>query len=49
MYTSFYGDEDVEWSYSEGVVSVSVKEFETYAVPIFDDMKKTMRKAVTLG
>lgn len=47
-YTNFYGDVDVEMKYEEGVISGSMKEFETKAVHIRDEVRTEMRGVDTL-
>lgn len=45
IYTSLYGKKDVVRRYEEGVMSVSVKEFQTCALHIFDDVKNSNWKS----
>lgn len=45
MYINLFGDKDVGRRYGEGVVSVSVEEFQAYAVHIFDDLENSNWKS----
>lgn len=43
MYANLYGDKDSDRRYGEGVMPVSVKEFQTHALHISDDVKNNDR------
>lgn len=48
MYLMLYGNKDLYRRYENRVMSVSVKDFHTYAAPINLDVKKVMRGVTTL-
>lgn len=49
MCTSLYVDKNVERKYCKKVMLVSAKEFHTYTVHIFDDMKDSSEETYQLG
>lgn len=49
MFANFYGDTDLERRYGEGVMTMSVKKFQTYTVINTDDVKYRDRMSDRTG
>lgn len=45
MYANMYDDDDMDWGYESGIISVSLKNLQTYAVQISDDVKDSDRRS----
>lgn len=45
MYANLYGDKDLDRRFAEGMMFVSVKEFQTYDVYISEDVKDSNERS----